>query len=152
RVETARRLYIQLLLAAAPAWSGCLATAIGHPPTPASLSIPRVIDLPYVVAGQGGSQTTVELENRGELTLTGPGGGPLIFSLSGDPALSLLSAPSTLPPGGKAGLTVAYAGAASESIASAVLQVEMASGSLSLPVYAVAGDPALPQGSFEVLS
>ncbi len=102
------------------------------------LVVPAVIDVPYVVAGQGGSAASVDVVNDGGSRLDG-----LTWSLSGDPSLTIGPAPASLAAGQHATLSVLYAGSADEAIAAASLAVGMASGKVDVPVFAVAGDPGL---------
>lgn len=118
--------------------SGGEAGAGGSAPSGPHLVIPAVIDLPYVVAGQGGSTASVIVENDGDAPFT-----MLDFKLSGDASLGLVDAPEALDAGQKATLTVSYEGSPVEAIASATLAVALPDGSLSVPVFAVAGDPGL---------
>ncbi len=102
------------------------------------LVVPSVIDVPYVVAGKGGSAASVDVQNDGGAPLTG-----LTWALAGDPSLTLGPGPASLAPGEHATLSVTYAGSASEAIAVASLVVGMASGQVLVPVFGVAGDPGL---------
>jgi hypothetical protein len=102
------------------------------------LVAPALIDVPYVVAGQGGSAAMVDLQNDGDAPLPA-----LTWSLSGDPTITIGSAPSSLAAGQHATLAIQYAGSATEAIASATLAVGTGTGEIDVPVFAVAGDPGL---------
>ncbi|MFO0757251.1 MAG: hypothetical protein U0359_12220 [Byssovorax sp.] len=110
------------------------------------LALPMVIDLPYVSAGEGGSTLEIEVKNTGDLPLMG-----LAFSLEGSPLLSFAGAPASLAPGESKKLTFTFAGAAQESIAEGMLKVTGPSIAASVPVFGVAGDPAIGQGAWEVI-
>jgi hypothetical protein len=124
----------------------------GGPPPAAALAAPGVIDLPFVTAGQGGSEVTVTLRNAGGADAVGPGGGGLVFSLAGPPSLTVASAPAVVPAGGAEGLTLAYAGADEEEIARAVLTIASAGAVITVPVFAVAGSAALGTGAWETVT
>ncbi|MEO7331131.1 MAG: hypothetical protein ABI193_21320, partial [Minicystis sp.] len=111
------------------------------------LVLPTVVDLPYVVAGQGGSALEIEVKNTGDLPIM-----PLTFILEGDAALSFKGAPTALAPGEKATLTFTFAGAADETILEAALHVSWPGVSAIVPVFAVAGDPDLGMGSWEPIA
>jgi hypothetical protein len=106
--------------------------------------LPSIVDLPYVVAGEGGSTRVIEVKNTGDLPLD-----LLSWSLEGDAALSFSGAPPSLAAGQSALLTFTFAGASDETIAEASLTVSSPSASALVPVFAVAGDPELGAGSFE---
>ncbi|MFT3764595.1 MAG: hypothetical protein QM820_03620 [Minicystis sp.] len=108
------------------------------------LVIPAVIDLPYTVAGKGGSTASVDVENDGDAALTG-----ISWAISGDAALTIGGAPKSLAPGEKGKLVIKYAGAAAETIASASLVVTSTEGAVSIPVFAVTGDPGLGEATWE---
>lgn len=112
------------------------------------LVVPSVIDIPYVVAGQGGSTAQVSVSNDGDAPLTG-----LSWMLSGDPSISLGAAPSSLAPGEKADLQLTWSGSATEVITQASLSVALAPGEIppgvDIPVFAVAGDPGLGTATWE---
>jgi hypothetical protein len=120
-------------------------------PPVANLVLPEVIALPYVVAGAGGVSLTVDVSNPGGAPATAPGGGPLVWTLGGDEALTVTAAPVTVAAGGTATVTLAFAGAEVERIASATLSVTTSEASLSAPVHAVAGDPDLGDASFDLV-
>jgi hypothetical protein len=121
-------------------------------PSPAHLVVPDVVDLPYVVAGEGGTSATFSVTNDGGSPLEGQGSRPLAWRLDGDATLSIASAPASIAPGERANVTVAFAGAAQETIARATLALATPSGELTVPVYAVAGDPKLGEASFEPMT
>jgi hypothetical protein len=108
------------------------------------LVIPAVIDLPYTVAGKGGSSVTVGVENDGDAPLPS-----ITWSLSGDASLAITKAPASLAPGEKAQIVVTYAGASMERIAAGTLAVMSPAGSASVPVFAASGDPALGAATWE---
>ncbi|HEY4120144.1 MAG TPA: hypothetical protein VGM56_19905 [Byssovorax sp.] len=121
----------------------------GGATTPAAaLSLPNVVALPYVVAGAGGTTAAVTLHNAGDLAAT-----DLVWTLSGDPALTITSTPPTeIDAHADATITLAYAGAASESIASASLSVASSAPAVAAHVYAVAGDPNLGAATWETIT
>jgi hypothetical protein len=108
------------------------------------LVLPSIVDLPYVVAGQGGATLDVEVQNTGDLPITA-----LSFTLEGDATLSFSNAPSALAAGEKATLSFSFTGAAKETIAEAALLVSWPGAKATIPVFAVAGDPDLGTGSWE---
>jgi hypothetical protein len=126
------------------------------PPAPKGphLVVPAVIDIPYVVAGQGAATVQVEITNDGDAALEG-----LSWMLSGDPGISLGSAPTSLAAGEKAELSLTWSGSSTEAIAQASLAVSMptqalrgaplAHGAVEIPVFAVAGDPGLGAATWE---
>jgi hypothetical protein len=118
--------------------SGTGGASAGH------LVVPSVIDLPYVVAGQGGSMASVDVQNDGDAPLSG-----LTWSLSGDPSLTIGPAPASLAPGEHAMVSFLYAGSATEAIAAASLAVGTPSGAVDVPVFGVAGDPGLGASTWE---
>ena len=130
--------------AGAPGGAGGTGTAGGGTGgAMARLALPDVIDLPYVVAGAGGSTRTVEIPNQGTADA-----GPLSWTLTGSSLVTLTAAPPSIAAGASEPLTVSFAGAPSETIERATLELSSAEGTSSLPVYAVAGDPALGTGSW----
>jgi hypothetical protein len=108
------------------------------------LVIPAVIDLPYTVAGQGGSSAMVQVENDGDAPLAS-----IAWAITGDASIALGSAPKALAPGEKAQLVVSYTGASAETIASASLAVTSAQGAATIPVFAVTGDPGIGSATWE---
>jgi hypothetical protein len=108
------------------------------------LVAPKVIALPYVVAGQGASTATVEIANGGDAPLD-----DLAWRLTGDDGIALEAAPKALAPGETARLTVTWTGSAVEAIAEAKLTVTVDGEDLDVPVFAVAGDPALGPATWE---
>jgi hypothetical protein len=137
------------------AGGGAASTSTGAPvPTGPRLVAPAVVDIPYVVAGQGGSTAQVVVANDGDQALTG-----LAWMLGGDPSISLGAAPSSLAPGQQAELTLTWSGAATEAIVQASLSVatpghdgghpQTPGSEVVVPVFAVAGDPALGSASWE---
>lgn len=114
----------------------------------AILSAPSVFDLPYVVAGQGGSHASLVLENVGAAELVGANGGAITASLVGDGSLSAGPAPASLGAHQKASIELTFAGAPDEAIASAVLSLQTSAGEAKIAIYAVAGDPALGAGAW----
>ena len=108
------------------------------------LVLPSIVDLPYVVAGQGGATLDVEVKNTGDLPITA-----LSFTLEGDATLSFSGAPSALAAGEKATLSFSFTGAPAETIAEAALLVSWPGAKATIPVFAVAGDPDLGTGSWE---
>jgi hypothetical protein len=121
------------------------ASGSGGHVTPAGphLVVPDVIDVPAVVAGMGGTSASVEVRNDGDAPLT-----PIDWKLSGDPSLTLAGAPASLGPGEHAMITVTYAGAPAEAIASATLAVSSPAGGRVVPVFAAAVDPGLGQAAW----
>jgi hypothetical protein len=126
--------------------SGGGVTTSGPPAAPRGphLVVPAVIDIPYVVAGQGTATAQVEITNDGDATLEG-----LSWMLSGDPTISLGSAPTSLGPGEKAELSLTWSGSSTEAIAQASLAVSMPNSAVDIPVFAVAGDPGLGSATWE---
>jgi hypothetical protein len=108
------------------------------------LVVPAVIDLPYAVAGQGGTTVMVTVANDGDAPLDG-----LTWKLTGDAAITLGTAPASLAAGASAQLVLDYAGSSIEAIATATLAVTAPSGSLDIPVFAAAGDAALGDAAWE---
>lgn len=108
------------------------------------LVIPSVIDLPYTVAGQGGSAAMITVSNDGDAPLQG-----LAWALSGDASIALGGAPKSLAPGEQGQLVVKYAGAAAEAIAAASLAVTSSAGAADIPVFAATGDPDLGPATWE---
>lgn len=129
---------------------------VGYPinpnvPTEARLVMPNLISLPYVSANAGGSELSVTVENQGEKTLTGPDGGDLVWTLSGDPLLSIVSAPTSIEGETTATLTLSFAGASQETIAEALLTATTATGDTLATVFGVAGDASLGVANWERL-
>lgn len=126
-------------------------------PSPAELSLPRTLALPYVSAGAGASMGAFEIVNLGEQVAEGPEGAALSWSLVGDDRLSLVEAPTRVDPGSQASLVLAFAGADQETIVGATLSVVVggtlgdADQTLEVPVFAVAGDPSLPTGEWDTV-
>ena len=117
----------------------------GSPPVAmARLVVPAVIDLPYAIAGKGGSTATVTIANDGDAPLTG-----LTWKLTGNAEITLGSAPASLAPGETALLVLGYAGSAVEAIAAASLSVAAPDGALDIPVFAATGDAALGDAIWE---
>src|SRR5690242_6723472 len=56
----------------------------GHAPSGPHLVVPAVLDLPYVVAGAGGTSLAVDVQNDGDAPLAG-----LTWTLSGDKSITL---------------------------------------------------------------
>ena len=108
------------------------------------LVIPKVIDLPYTVAGQGGSSIAVAIANDGDAKLTSLG-----WSLAGPSSLKLGGGPSSLAPGEQGQLVITYAGSNAEAIVEAILEVSSDSGSASIPVFAATGDPGIGAAEWE---
>lgn len=108
------------------------------------LVVPAVIDLPYTVAGKGGSSVEVEIANDGAAPLTG-----LVFAISGAPSISVVSAPATLAAGAKADLHLSYAGSSVETIVQASLEIASSEGSAEVPVFAATGDAGLGDATWE---
>lgn len=146
----------RVLLAYLAGSLACAASLSGPPPSPnepgetpparAALSLPAVLSLPYVSAGAGGSSLAVTVTNTGAAEATG-----LRWDLLGDPALHLGATPDNLPGGASAVIELSYDGAPHESIASARLSLSSRGETVAAEVYAVAGDPALGQGTWESL-
>jgi hypothetical protein len=109
--------------------------------------LPAVIDFPYVLAGAGGAEVVATVHNVG-----GAATADLVFSVEGDPAFSVVDAPSSIPTGGDADVHLAYEGADVETIAAATLRAVHADGEAVAPVYAVAGDPALGAATWETVT
>lgn len=116
-------------------------------PGVAALTLPSVIDLPYVVAGAGATVVDVRVANPGDADATGPDGAPLPWRLDGA-GFALVAAPTVVPAGGDAVITIGWDGAAAEAIAGASLSVDGTAGPRAAEVWAVAGDPALPAADF----
>jgi hypothetical protein len=108
------------------------------------LVLPTVIDIPYVVAGQGGATAQVILENDGDAPAAG-----LAFQIAGDPSISLGAAPAEIPPGGQATVPITWTGSPAETIVQATITVTGPAGETLVPVFAVAGDPGLGSASWE---
>lgn len=121
-------------------------------PAAAHLVLPDVVDLPYVVAGEGGTSVTFGVSNDGGEPLVGPDGAKLAWSIAGDPSITLTSAPDALAPGATESVTVAFAGADAETIAHATLSVSTEQGAAAVPLWAVAGDPGLGNATFEPIA
>ncbi len=98
---------------------------------------PAVLRFPYAEAGAGAQNLQFEIENPGDVAL------PLEWSLS-NASFELLNAPSNLAAGGVETVEVRWLGAAVESIASASLSLEWPDGTAEIHLFAVAGDPQLP--------
>jgi hypothetical protein len=113
-------------------------------PTGPHLVLPVVIDIPYVVAGQGGATAQVTVENDGDAPVAG-----LSFQIAGDPSISLGAAPTTIEAGARAAVTLAWTGSPAETIAQATLSVIGPGGETVIPVFAVAGDPGLGTAPWE---
>src|SRR5690606_20336983 len=71
---------------------------------------------------------------------------------SGHPALSLAGAPGSVGAGQTATVTVAFAGAATPTVAHGSLRVQAGGSVVEAPIYAVAGDPAIPELSWTPLT
>jgi hypothetical protein len=111
--------------------------------------MPTVVDVPYVVAGQGGATASVAVRNDGDAPITG-----LTWALSGDPTLAVGSAPSSLGPGEKAEVQINWAGSPAETVVQASLSVTATGDgkppqTAEITVFAVAGDPGLGSASWE---
>ncbi len=104
----------------------------------AHLVVPNLVDLPYVVAGQGGSSAMVTVKNDGQAPLQG-----LSWSIEGDASITLGAAPAALSPGESGTVTLSFAGSSQEVIASASLKATGSETAAVVPVFAVAGDPGL---------
>jgi hypothetical protein len=111
----------------------------------AIVQLPSVIDLPYVVAGDGGPGTGTASSVR--ITVQNPGAevDGLMWALTGSPELFLVQAPTSVPAHSNATVTIGYTGSITEDISEGVLSVAGANGFglTSSKVYAVAGDPGL---------
>jgi hypothetical protein len=92
-----------------------------------------------------------QIVNLGELVAEGPDGAELSWSLDGDDRLSLVEAPSRVEAGAEATIVLAFAGADEETIVNATLSVDVGDAGLSATVFAVAGDPTLPEGQWETV-
>jgi len=116
----------------------------GGAPEGPHLSGPQVVDVPYVVAGTGGSAASVTIVSSGDTAVTG-----IQAKLTGSAILAIEgSAPLDLSPGEPWSFQVTFDGAATETIESASLEVAYDGGSLAFPVFAVAGDAGLEEGDF----
>lgn len=108
------------------------------------LVIPAVIDLPFTIAGQGGSQAKITVGNDGDAPLPS-----LLWVMSGDPSITLASAPASLAAGESQQITLSYAGSTKEAISTAQLSVMSPQGTTSIPVFAVSGDPGVGEAAWE---
>lgn len=133
--------------AAVPPDSGTAPDAAAPDGSGPLLVVPAVIDLPYVVAGQGGSQLDVPLRNDGDGPLVG-----LSFWVTGATAIHASASFTSIAAGGSAPVHVTYDGAAHEVIAEAALHVGTPGGERVVPVFAVAGDAALGAASWEAVT
>lgn len=110
------------------------------------LTGPDVLSLPWVAAGAGGSTANAVFVNAGA-------SGALDVALSGDPALSLTGAPpASLAAGASLSVTVAFNGSATARVARGDLRVSVGTRERTLPVWAVAGDPAIPAATWAPLA
>ncbi len=116
------------------------------------LVLPAFVDLPYVVAGAGGSSLDVTVTNDGDEDAPAVGQSKLVWSLDGDASLTMSNAPDALPAHGSAKIHFSFTGAASESIAAATLSVATGLGSVKAKVFGVAGDASLGAASWEALA
>jgi hypothetical protein len=106
------------------------------------LVLPDIIPLPYVVAGMGGTSLDVTVENPGNAD-TG-----VTWQLAGDADITITNAPSVVPAGGTATITIAWIGADAPRITGATLMAASDAGARAAEVWAVAGNPALPPADF----
>jgi hypothetical protein len=107
------------------------------------LTLPGSIALPYRVAGTGGSSVDVTVSNDTDVGVS------VAFALAGDPLLHLTIAPTLVTARASAQLTLTFDGAATQTIATATLTASWGSEHRAIPVYAVAGDPALPVATYD---
>lgn len=112
-------------------------------PPSARLELPVVIDLPYVEAGAGAVMVDAVVRNTGDADT-----GPLVWGVHGDDGFTLDATPTVLAAGDSATITVRWDGAATESIAGAVLAVMDGADAQSIEVWAVAGAPGLAAATF----
>ncbi|MFO0745829.1 MAG: hypothetical protein U1F43_09160 [Myxococcota bacterium] len=105
-----------------------------------ALDVPTELAIPWVAAGGGASSLAVSFENYGDA-------GPVTLSLSGDAALSLVGAPSTVAAQGSLDFTLRFAGASSPKVAAGTLRVTAGGHSVNVAVWAMAG-AALPAPSW----
>ncbi len=125
------------------------AAPIDAGPEGPALEVPEIIALPYVAAGTGATSLDVTIRNPGTEDAAGAGGADLVWQLAGDPDLTIVAAPTVVPAGGQATLTVRWAGAAAPEVAAATLSVDSNAGARTAEVWGVAGNPALPPATFE---
>ncbi len=116
------------------------------PAVPASRArLPALVAFPYRVAGTGGDVQTIRFGwDRDEAVhwqIEANGGG--------EPAFTLESAPARLTRSGDAVVTLRWRGEDTQRIDMATLVADTASGGWRVPLVAVAGDPALPPGSWQ---
>ncbi|MCC6619636.1 MAG: hypothetical protein IT385_00185 [Deltaproteobacteria bacterium] len=97
-----------------------------------SLEVPTTIAIPWVRAGQGASTRALSLPNAG-------GAGPVTVTLTGDAALSIVGAPSSVAAGTPLALTLRYAGSATREVAIGELAVTAGGVTARAEVFAMAG-------------
>ncbi len=115
----------------------------------AELALPAVIDLPYVVAGALGSEVSVTVENLGTGDALGPQDGNLVWRVVGSSSITVASAPAVVAAQGNGSVMLAYSGCAAEEIVRATLEVDTATTTHAVPVFAVCGSSALADAAFE---
>ncbi len=129
----------------------CAGVLLSAPATPASPDpqpgLPTLLAFPYRVAGTGGEVATVRFSwDRSEDVRWRVDPPPS----SNTPApFRIESAPERLTPSGRAEVTVQWTGADVERIDTATLVAETASRTYTMPILAVAGDPAIPAGAWQ---
>ncbi|MFO0555017.1 MAG: hypothetical protein U0271_41955 [Polyangiaceae bacterium] len=115
--------------------------------TKPKVALPAVIDLPYVVAGAGGSTVEVVVENTGNGDAT-----DLTWDLTGSALLSIVEGPTNIAAHSQANLTISFAGSDAETIEHSVVSVDGVDVSASSDVFAVAGDSAIGSGSWDTIN
>jgi hypothetical protein len=121
------------------------ASAQSRPPVPGDIVLPQVINLPYVVAGQGPSSVAVIATQIGQAPLDG-----IAWELEGSGRIRLSSKPpASIAAGGSAEFRLQYAGAPAEEIDSAVLIASVGERKFKTKVWAVAGDPSIGPSTWE---
>ena len=109
--------------------------------------LPELLAFPYRVAGSGGEVATVSFrwnhteDVRWRVDPPPSSNAPAPFRIE--------SAPERLTPSARAEVTVQWTGADVERIDTATLVAETDSGTYTMPIVAVAGDPAIPAGAWQ---
>jgi hypothetical protein len=112
-------------------------------PNPTALQLPAVIDFPYVTAGGGPSMVDVTLGNPGDEDVDIAG-----WSFGGDSGFRIVSAPTRVAAGEQETVVLEWIGSDVVTIASGSFRVDSEPAPPSAELWAVAGDPALPEADF----
>jgi len=115
------------------------------PPGGPVLAGPAALALPWVAAGGGATEGTALFQNSGLA-------GAVTVSLTGPSALQLDPPATSVTAGGTLAVTVSFSGAQTPTTVRGDLHLTWDGGALSVPVWAVTGDPSIPAASWQPLS